>query len=62
MYYSAETMMHRKYEAPCRNCPRKGCGPYHDKCEQYQEYVRKCKDKQNKDRHPNPHYNDTHFT
>lgn len=21
----------------CKNCPRKGCGAYHDKCQKYQE-------------------------
>lgn len=25
---------------PCKDCPRKGCGTYHDQCEQYQEYQR----------------------
>ena len=24
--------------APCKDCPRKGCGSYHDKCPEYQEY------------------------
>lgn len=23
---------------PCRDCERKGCGTYHDECEQYQQY------------------------
>jgi hypothetical protein len=25
-------------EAPCKDCPKKGCGVYHDKCPEYQEY------------------------
>lgn len=25
-------------EAPCKDCPDKGCGAYHDKCPKYQEY------------------------
>ena len=24
--------------APCKDCERKGCGPYHDKCEVYQAW------------------------
>lgn len=24
---------------PCTNCPRIGCGAFHDKCEEYLEYV-----------------------
>lgn len=24
--------------APCKNCPKVGCGPYHTKCEAYQQY------------------------
>lgn len=23
---------------PCKDCERKGCGSYHDKCPEYQEY------------------------
>ena len=23
---------------PCTTCEKKGCGPYHDKCKEYQEY------------------------
>lgn len=23
---------------PCKNCPRKGCGSFHDQCEGYQAY------------------------
>ena len=23
---------------PCKDCPKKGCGVYHDKCPEYQEY------------------------
>jgi len=30
--------------APCRDCPKKGCGSYHDKCPEYIEY-RKERDK-----------------
>lgn len=26
---------------PCKNCPRKGCGSYHDSCPEYQDYVEK---------------------
>lgn len=22
-------------DAPCKNCPKKGCGTYHDKCIEY---------------------------
>lgn len=25
-------------QVPCKNCPAKGCGSYHDECEKYQEY------------------------
>ena len=25
-------------ENPCKNCPDKGCGKYHDECERYQGY------------------------
>jgi hypothetical protein len=28
-------------KAPCKDCPNVGCGPYHDECEPYQEYVKK---------------------
>ena len=24
--------------APCKDCPKKGCGPYHDECPEYQEF------------------------
>ena len=24
---------------PCKDCEKKGCGVYHDKCEEYQKYV-----------------------
>ena len=27
--------------APCKDCPKKGCGVYHDKCPEFQEYKRK---------------------
>lgn len=23
---------------PCKDCEKKGCGAYHDKCKKYQEY------------------------
>lgn len=23
---------------PCKNCEKKGCGPYHDECKAYQEW------------------------
>lgn len=26
--------------APCKDCPKKGCGSYHDKCSDYLEYKR----------------------
>ena len=25
-------------EAPCRDCPRKGCGSYHSECPEYQAF------------------------
>ena len=25
-------------EAPCKDCPRKGCGSYHDKCTEFKKY------------------------
>lgn len=31
---------------PCKNCERKGCGAYHDECEEFQaykEHLEKCK-------------------
>ena len=28
---------------PCKNCPNKGCGPYHDECADYQEYTKEKK-------------------
>ena len=24
--------------APCKDCPKKGCGAYHDECPEYQEF------------------------
>ena len=30
-------------EAPCKNCSKKGCGVYHDKCPEYQEYKKESK-------------------
>lgn len=24
---------------PCKDCPNKGCGSYHDKCQAYQDFV-----------------------
>ena len=32
-------------KVPCGECPKAGCGSYHDKCEQYQEY-RKSKERE----------------
>ena len=26
--------------APCKDCPKKGCGSYHSECEKYKEYQR----------------------
>lgn len=26
--------------SPCADCPRKGCGVYHDTCPEYQEWVK----------------------
>ncbi len=25
-------------DSPCKYCPKKGCGSYHDICKEYQEY------------------------
>ena len=25
-------------DAPCKDCPKKGCGSYHDQCPEYQEF------------------------
>lgn len=36
--------------APCKDCPRKGCGAYHDECPDYQEF-RKERDKLNDELH-----------
>lgn len=36
-------------EAPCKKCPKKGCGSYHDICEEYQSY-RKFIDKKQKEK------------
>jgi hypothetical protein len=30
-------------EAPCKNCPKKGCGIYHDICPDYQEFKKESK-------------------
>jgi hypothetical protein len=27
-------------KAPCKNCPRRGCGKEHDTCKAYQDFVR----------------------
>lgn len=27
-------------KCPCKDCERKGCGPYHDVCEPYQDYCK----------------------
>lgn len=32
-------------DAPCKDCPRVGCGSYHDICEEYQAY-KKAKEKE----------------
>lgn len=32
-------------KAPCINCPKVGCGSYHDICPEYQEF-RKAKEKE----------------
>ena len=32
------------FRAPCKSCEKCGCGAYHDKCEAYQEYLRKWKE------------------
>lgn len=29
----------KKGPAPCIDCPKKGCGAYHDICPDYQEWV-----------------------
>lgn len=36
---------------PCKDCENKGCGVYHDQCEEYQKYVewRKYVNKKEKD-------------
>lgn len=26
--------------APCKDCDKKGCGSYHDKCETYQRFLK----------------------
>ena len=33
------------YNVPCKDCDKKGCGTYHDKCEKYLKY-RKLKEKE----------------
>lgn len=30
-----------KNDFPCKNCPKKGCGAYHDVCEAYQAFRQK---------------------
>ena len=30
------------FNAPCKDCPKKGCGSYHDECELYQKYREEC--------------------
>ena len=30
-------------QAPCKDCPEKGCGSKHDTCERYQEWDRERK-------------------
>lgn len=26
-------------ESPCKNCEKRGCGAFHDKCEPYQKFI-----------------------
>lgn len=35
-------------EAPCGKCKRKGCGSYHDVCEEYREYKEEARKKHEK--------------
>lgn len=28
-------------KAPCKNCPKRGCGAFHDECEAYKDYTAK---------------------
>ena len=35
---------------PCYNCPKAGCGVYHDKCPEYQQYKSK-RNEQNEQRY-----------
>lgn len=28
-------------KAPCKTCPRRGCGAFHDECEAYKDYTAK---------------------
>ena len=30
-------------DAPCKDCERKGCGAYHDKCEKFKQYKEEVK-------------------
>lgn len=38
--------------APCKDCPRRGCGLYHKVCPDYEEFLRELeKMKKNRDAH-----------
>lgn len=39
----------KKDNCPCKDCPKKGCGAYHDICEKYQAF-RAEKEKENEER------------
>ena len=30
--------------APCKNCPNKGCGSYHSQCEKYIAFQKECEE------------------
>lgn len=36
--------------SPCKSCNKKGCGPYHDQCEEYKAYKEKCESLNNAER------------
>lgn len=48
-------------KSPCATCERKGCGAYHDQCEEYQKYheakMKQAKETQQKERRPYAAYN-----
>ena len=33
---------------PCKNCPRQGCGAYHDECPEYLKWKREEEEKKNR--------------